>query len=115
MHKRMGTTLVLLAVVATAFATRQLPNTHIAEAACASPRPFGDVDSNMKVEIVDAIDMLRDWAGLPMPLAYCGADDVNCDGAITPPDSLDILAYLANARINQGGQCPSVGEVVPHS
>ena len=110
MLKPFASLAAVLAIVGAFWIARPAP--HIADAACFSTRPFGDVDSSYSVELADAMWMLRDSVGLFMPDVYCGPVDVNCDGAFTPVDSLDIMAYTVHAAYQQLQPCPKIGAVV---
>jgi hypothetical protein len=58
--------------------------------------------------------MLRDVAGLMMPLAYCGAEDADCNGRFNAVDALKVLRYVAGLPYSQVEPCPNIGEVVEH-
>ncbi len=82
-------------------------------AACLSVRPFGDVIGG-SVDASDAQYMLRDVVGLMLPLAYCGPEDVDCNGRFDAVDALKVLRYVAGLPYSQVQPCPEIGEIVEH-
>jgi len=84
-------------------------------AGCRSPRLWGDVVNvgdypSPTVNDGDAWLLLRDVAGLPNPLIYCGGQDIDCDGDVDVVDVLKILRYAAGLPYSQHQPCPAIGQ-----
>jgi hypothetical protein len=71
----------------------------------------GDADCNAMVNSVDALQILRDVAGLPTN-APCleQAGDVNCDNERTSVDALQILRFVALLQVNTPPGCTPIGQ-----
>ena len=69
--------------------------------------------ATVEANAIDALLVLRDIAGMSS-IAACLllAGDVNCDGAKTAVDALDILRFVAGLPFNQKEPCPDVGAPV---
>lgn len=81
-----------------------------------SPTPtpldtLGDVDCDGDVDAVDALQVLRRVAGLPVD-ADCmtEAGDVDCDGDIDAVDALLILRHVAGLPVDNGDGCTPIGD-----
>jgi hypothetical protein len=77
-------------------------------------RPFGDATGIGFVDTTDAMFMLQDFADIILPLTYCGAEDVDCDGDRDVVDALKILRWVAGMEYSQVQPCPAIGEGVSH-
>ncbi len=73
----------------------------------------GDVDCDSDVDAVDALQVLREVAGLSTQ-ANCVrlAGDPGCNGNIDAVDALAILRFVANLPAGQVGVCSPVGQLV---
>lgn len=85
----------------------------------------GDVDCDGDVDAVDALQILRDVAGLGanqqqgcppigvaavQPASATSFGDVDCDGDVDAVDALQILRHVAGLGANQQQGCTPVGE-----
>lgn len=68
----------------------------------------GDTDCDATVDAVDALQVLRETAGLPAGAECLPAGDVNCDGARTAVDALFILRHVAALPVNQPDDCSPI-------
>ncbi len=68
----------------------------------------GDTDCDAGVDAVDALQVLRETAGLPTGADCLSAGDVNCNGASTAVDALFILRYVAALPVNQPEDCSPI-------
>jgi len=73
----------------------------------------GDVDCDNAVSAVDALQLLRSVAKLPVTAGCIDlAADADCDGAVSSIDALRILRYVAQLPIASIAGCPAIGEDV---
>jgi len=68
----------------------------------------GDTDCDATVDAVDALQVLRETAGLPTGVECLPAGDVNCDGARTSVDALFILRHVAALLVTQPDNCSPI-------
>jgi Tol biopolymer transport system component len=101
-------------------ATR-IPNTGLTDYSVswqAIPRA-GDLNCDGEVNVVDALMVLRNVAGLPFTVPGClepGSQqgnglrgDLNCDGEVNAVDALILLRYVAGLPVNLSLDCPDIG------
>ncbi len=69
----------------------------------------GDADCDSDVDSADALQVLRDVAGLPSSAQCLPSADVDCDGGMTSLDALGILRHAARLDINQPPGCAPIG------
>jgi hypothetical protein len=67
----------------------------------------GDSDCDRETDSVDALQVLRNVAGIGAPAACLDAGNLKCDDGITSVDSLMILRHVAQLAVNLPGGCPS--------
>jgi hypothetical protein len=67
----------------------------------------GDSDCDREADSVDALQVLRNVAGIGLPASCLAAGNLKCDDGITSVDSLMILRHVAQLAVNLPAGCPS--------
>ena len=83
-----------------------------------SRRERGDLNCDGVIDDFDLVRVLRGIVGLGL-VDYCnlfsgsGAWDIDCDGAITGVDALDLAAFIVGISRQLGEGCDSLDTLVP--
>jgi hypothetical protein len=72
-----------------------------------APKLAGDTDCDFSVGSLDALQVLREKAGMPDVPACIDAGDIDCDRDSV--DALGILRFTASLPVNQPPTCPPIG------
>lgn len=81
---------------------------------CLEPDIMGNLWDDREVNANDAMYLLQEIAGFPLPrsIGGCGPHDIDCDADVDAADALVILRHVAGLPYSQTAGCPEVGAEV---